>query len=187
MLCRALVEQLSKGSELFLLLINQLPNLQRQFLILFQHLFQNVWIDAQILQIIFRGHIRCLKLPINNLLNINPPKKLMFENIICVVFGAQSFRWVTIQQLLNNVSGLLGKLKLILLQIRPEDLHVHYIVKHCICVLIVERWDTGQQLINQDAKCPPINIFIMTLPKQHFRSYILWRAANRIAKISLLG
>ena len=87
---------------------------------------------------------------------------------------------------MNHIGGLLGKLEVVFLQVGPEYFHIHNIAEHDIRILIIKWWNASQQLIDENAKCPPVHILIMALAHKHLGSHVLRRATYGIAKLILL-
>ncbi len=58
-----------------------------------------------------------------------------------------------------------------LVLLRPSNLAVLNEVVHLMLVLIVERWDAYEHLINQNTEGPPIEGVVMTRSIDHFGSY----------------
>lgn len=44
----------------------------------------------------------------------------------------------------------------------------------------MERWVTGQHLVEQDSECPPVDCLAVALVEENFRSDVLWGSADGV-------
>ncbi len=77
-----------------------------------------------------------------------------------------------------SISFIIIKKGLRIEAIRVFGLGVYNLPVYVHWVLILERWEACQHLVDKNAKAPPINWFSMTLVQENFRSDVLWGAAN---------
>lgn len=82
------------------------------------------------------------------------------------------------QAFASTTSFIIIKKSLRIEAIRVFGLGVYNLPVNVHWVLILERWESCQHLVDKNAKAPPVNWFSVTLVQENFRSDVLWGATN---------
>ena len=84
---------------------------------------------------------------------------------ILTSFCSKTFLWISNQKSLDKVLSNLADRKSVHLLLRPADRRLFYVQEHNISIFVIERWDSCEHLISQNAKSPPVSRMIMSSRK----------------------